>query len=219
MKLIPAVTCLLATWSAVIAVGGAADDKDKAKAYVVTMKTTEGVIELELNREKAPGTVDNFLAYAKDGYYEGTLILRVEKGYVVQGGGYHRDKEGRVTPKSTGDRKAIKSEAGNGLANSKGTIAAARGRGADSAKSEFFINLVDNPELNHPKPAGTGYTVFGKVTKGMDVLENLARAKVGEGTLFLPKRDGDKTVYDEVKVPFVPAKDIVIERVDAVPKG
>jgi cyclophilin family peptidyl-prolyl cis-trans isomerase len=198
-----------------------ADDKDKDKKfkfYVVEVKTTEGALELELNREKAAVTVDNFLAYAKDGFYEGTLIHRVEKGHVVQGGGFERAEDGLRRPKSLKDKKPIKSEAGNGLKNKRGAIAAARWRGPDTAFAEFFINLADNSQFDHPKPAGHGYTVFGKVTKGMEVIDKIAELEVSEGSVVFTKMEDEKEVDDAVKVPFVPKKDIVIEKVSVLSK-
>ena len=201
----------------------AADDKnkeDKPKIYIATMETSLGVIELELNREKAKETVDNFLKYVRDGYYEDTVFHRVEKGYIVQGGGFRKDSKGRYVPKSTGDRKPIKTQAGNGLKNEKGTIAAARWADKkDSAKSEFYFNLAHNKHLDEPLPAGSGFTVFGKITKGMDVLEKMAAVEVRDnGVIHLPRDKDKKKEYDDYSVPFLPKVDLVIKKISVEPK-
>ena len=173
-----------------------------------------------MNREKAKETVDNFLKYARSGYYEGTLFHRVEKGYIVQGGGFRKNRKGDYVPKDTGDRKAVKSQANNGLLNTKGTIAAARcANNKDSAKSEFYINIADNKALDEPLPAGSGFTVFGKVTKGMDVVETIGALEVRKkAVLRLPRKKDKKVVYDDYKVDFLPKEDVVIKKVTVKPK-
>jgi len=141
----------------------------------VTLETTKGTITLELNEEKAPETVKNFLQYVKDGHYDGTVFHRVIDGFMIQGGGFTKD----MTQKKT--RDAIRNEAMNGLKNLRGTIAMARTMVVDSATSQFFINLVDNSFLDfqNPTPQGFGYAVFGKVTDGMDVVDSIAKVKTG----------------------------------------
>ena len=147
----------------------------------VIIRTSMGDIVLELDRSKAPITVDNFLQYASDGFYSGTIFHRVIDGFMIQGGGFTE----AFIQKQT--RATIKNEADNGLRNSRGTIAMARTSAPDSATAQFFINLVDNHFLNHTAPTqrGWGYAVFGKVTKGMDVVDNIAKvrtaAKNGHG--------------------------------------
>lgn len=216
----PAAFVLTLAAMVIASVPDAGAQDDKTKVYLARMETSLGVIELELDREKAKETVDNFLAYARDGYYDGTLFHRVEKDYIVQGGGYQRNKDGECRPKGTGDRKPVKSQAGNGLKNGKGTIAAARHAGdKDSAKSEFYFNLADNGQLDEPFPAGSGFTVFGKIVSGMEVLEKIAAAELQkEGVLRLPRKDGDKTVYDDYKVGFLPKEDIVLRKVSVEAK-
>ena len=144
----------------------------------VTMETNKGVITLELDREKAPDSVKNFVTYAKSGHYDGTIFHRVIPGFMIQGGGFDSSMQQKDT------NPPIKNEAANGLKNDKGTVAMARTNVPDSATSQFFINVKDNDFLNHtsPTPQGWGYAVFGKVTDGMDVvesIENVATANKG----------------------------------------
>ena len=141
----------------------------------VELKTNRGVIVLELYPDKAPKTVANFLQYVKDGHYNGTTFHRVIDGFMIQGGGF--DKEMRQKP----TRAPVASEAGNGLKNDNGTIAMARTPDPHSASAQFFINLKNNDFLNfrEPTPQGYGYTVFGKVVSGMDVVEKLAKVPTG----------------------------------------
>lgn len=137
----------------------------------VVVSTSQGDITLELYPDKAPKSVANFLQYVRDGFYDGTLLHRAIPGYLVQGGLYTRD----LQPKRT--RSAVPSEADNGLSNLRGTVAVARGADPNSGTAQFFVNLVDNRRLDF---AGTqsgltwGYTVFGKVLKGMDVVDKIA---------------------------------------------
>ncbi|MDA0754958.1 MAG: peptidylprolyl isomerase [Proteobacteria bacterium] len=137
----------------------------------VTIKTSLGDIELELDGEKAPITVENFVSIANSGYYAGTIFHRVINGFMVQGGGLNAD----MSNKSTGTAP-IQNEANNGLANDRGTIAMARTMEPHSATGQFFINHKDNSFLNHTgeNPQGWGYAVFGKVTEGMDVVDAIA---------------------------------------------
>jgi peptidyl-prolyl cis-trans isomerase B (cyclophilin B) len=135
----------------------------------VTMETSKGIITLELDTEKAPESVENFVAYARSGHYDGTVFHRVIPGFMIQGGGFTPDMQQKPT------NPPIKNEAANGLKNDKGTIAMARTSVPDSATAQFFINVKDNGFLNHtsPTPQGWGYAVFGKVTDGMDVVESI----------------------------------------------
>ncbi|MGE0081483.1 MAG: peptidylprolyl isomerase [Thiohalomonadaceae bacterium] len=137
---------------------------------MIRINTNYGAIELELDAEKAPVTVENFLTYAREGFYNGTLFHRVIDGFMIQGGGMLPgmiDKRGEHAP--------IKNEADNGLKNDRGTIAMARTMDPHSATSQFFINVNDNSFLNFRAPTrdGWGYCVFGKVTKGMDVVDKI----------------------------------------------
>ena len=140
-----------------------------------TMETTMGTITLELDEAKAPETVANFVRYAKDGHYDGTIFHRVIDGFMIQGGGFTKDMNQKET------REPIRNEAMNGLKNLRGTIAMARTMVVDSATSQFFINLVDNSFLDfqNPTPQGFGYAVFGKVVDGMEVVDQIAKVKTG----------------------------------------
>ena len=139
------------------------------------VETSMGTITLELNEEKAPVTVANFVAYATSGHYDGTIFHRVIDGFMIQGGGFTKEMNQKPT------RAPIRNEAMNGLKNVRGSIAMARTNVVDSATSQFFINLVDNDFLNFtsPTPQGFGYAVFGKVTDGMDVVDQIAKVKTG----------------------------------------
>jgi peptidyl-prolyl cis-trans isomerase A (cyclophilin A) len=137
----------------------------------VLLHTSQGDITLELYPDKAPKSVANFLQYVRDGFYNGTLLHRAIPGYLVQGGLYTRD----LQPKRT--RPAVASEADNGLSNLRGTVAVARGADPNSGTAQFFFNLVDNRRLDFVgSQSGLtwGYAVFGKVTKGMDVVDKIA---------------------------------------------
>lgn len=143
----------------------------QAGSPTVVMKTSMGMIKIELNEAKAPITVKNFLAYVDDGFYDGTIFHRVIDGFMIQGGGFTAD----MTQKPT--QPPIKNEAGNGLKNLRGTIAMARTNVVDSATAQFFINVVDNDFLNHQNETaqGFGYTVFGQVVEGMDVVDKIKK--------------------------------------------
>ncbi|MDR1857445.1 MAG: peptidyl-prolyl cis-trans isomerase [Desulfovibrio sp.] len=142
-------------------------------AVPVVLETTSGEIWLELDAEKAPKTVANFLKYVDDGFYGNTLFHRVIPGFMIQGGGMSPKME----EKDTG--APIANEADNGLPNARGTIAMARTGDPHSATAQFFINLVDNDFLNHSAPTteGWGYCVFGKVVDGMDIVDKIAKVK------------------------------------------
>lgn len=145
---------------------------EKGGNPVVLIKTSKGDIKVELYKEKAPISVENFLSYVNDGYYSGTIFHRVIKNFMIQGGGFTADMK-QKSPKDP-----IKNEAKNGLSNSKGTLAMARTAVVDSATSQFFINHADNKFLDH----GTrdyGYAVFGKVIEGMDIVDKIAIVPTG----------------------------------------
>jgi len=141
----------------------------------VTIETTHGNIVIELNDDKAPETVKNFLNYVNSGHFDGTIFHRVIPNFMIQGGGFMPG----MSEKSNED--AIKNEADNGLSNDRGTVAMARTNDPHSATSQFFINHNDNGFLNHTAPTGTGwgYCVFGKVTDGMDVVDAIAAVSTG----------------------------------------
>ncbi|NJM37045.1 MAG: peptidyl-prolyl cis-trans isomerase [Akkermansiaceae bacterium] len=139
-----------------------------AKVSKVRLKTSKGDIVLELNAEKAPITVKNFLSYVNKKHYDGTVFHRIIDGFMIQGGGFTQKGE-TLTEKETGD--GIVNEGQNGLKNDRGTIAMARTNDPNSATAQFFINVVDNAALNYP--SNGGYAVFGKVVEGMDVVDKI----------------------------------------------
>ena len=142
---------------------------------MIRFTTTKGVFDVELNPKAAPKTVANFETYVKEGFYNGTIFHRVIDGFMIQGGGFTRDMNQKPT------RAPIRNEAMNGLKNKRGTIAMARTSVIDSATSQFFINLVDNDFLDFSAPTaqGFGYAVFGEVTDGMGVVDQIAKVKTG----------------------------------------
>ena len=139
----------------------------------VKLHTNHGVITLELDADKAPLTVANFLAYVESGHYNNTVFHRVIDGFMIQGGGF----EPGMTQKPTGEQ--IKNEADNGLKNERGTVAMARTQDPHSATAQFFINVVDNARLDYPSFDGNGYAVFGKVVEGMDVVDKIKEVPTG----------------------------------------
>jgi peptidyl-prolyl cis-trans isomerase A (cyclophilin A) len=147
---------------------------------IVMMETSKGTIEIELNRGRAPITVKNFVQYVNDGFFNGLCFHRIIKRFMIQGGGFTAAGEHKDT------RDPIQIESRNGLKNEKGTIAMARTSDPDSASSQFFINTVTNANLNYPSFDGYGYTVFGKVVSGMDVVEEIENAATG--TKMTPHR-------------------------------
>lgn len=158
----------------------------------VELKTNMGNITLELYADKAPQSVENFLQYVKDGHYNGTIFHRVISSFMIQGGGFTPDFNQKQT------RGPIRNEAGNGLKNTLGTVAMARTPDPHSATAQFFINTADNAFLNFTAPTqqGFGYAVFGKVVKGMEVVNKIARVATGTRP---PHSD-------------VPLKPVIIER-------
>ena len=144
----------------------------------VLVKTTLGDIVIELYPDKAPKTVDNFLKYVDDGFYNGTIFHRVIGGFMIQGGGMTAELyKGQSRPKA--NRAPIELESQNGLKNDTGWVAMARTSVPNSATSQFFINVADNHSLNHPNPDGHGYAVFGKVVEGMSTVEAIKKVRTG----------------------------------------
>lgn len=168
-------------------------DKDLT---MVIIRTTFGDITLELDAERAPRTVENFLNYAREGFYDGTIFHRVIENFMIQGGGFDTD----MRQKPTGE--PIENEADNGLTNDFGTIAMARTMDPHSATAQFFINVKDNDFLNHrgKDMQGWGYAVFGRVTDGTDVLEKIRAVDTGSHG---PHQD-------------VPKEAVIIEKVEVV---
>ncbi len=136
---------------------------------MVELRTNHGEIVVEVFADKAPKSAENFVQYVKDGHYDGTVFHRVIDGFMIQGGGF----DAKMKQKST--RAPIENEAKNGLKNQPGTLAMARTADPHSASSQFFINLVPNTFLDYPSRDGWGYAVFGKVVKGMDVVEKIGK--------------------------------------------
>ncbi len=160
---------------AALAVAAAADNPQ------VVLDTSMGPITVELDPAKAPVTVDNFLKYVDSGYYDGLVFHRVMPGFMIQGGGL----DDQLNEKSTGQRPPIRNEGSNGLKNERGTVAMARTRDANSATSQFFINLVDNGRNLGPGGVDEyGYAVFGKVIDGMDVVDKIAQEPTGKRKLM-----------------------------------
>lgn len=146
----------------------------------VSLTTNFGEIVLELEAEKAPKSVGNFLTYVNAGFYDGTIFHRVIDGFMIQGGGFTEAVERKTT------RPPIENEAANGLKNERGTIAMARTSDPHSATAQFFINVVDNDFLNHTAPSGRGwgYAVFGRVVEGMDVVDKIRVVETGARAPF-----------------------------------
>lgn len=161
---------------------------------MIRFTTNKGVIDIELDHEHAPKSSANFEQYVRDGFYDGTIFHRVIKGFMIQGGGFERGMKEKAT------RAPIENEAANGLKNNKYTIAMARTSDPHSASSQFFINVADNDFLNHtaPNPQGWGYAVFGKVTAGQNVVDEIARVPTSTRGFY-----GD-----------VPVDDILIEKAE-----
>ncbi|SPR96182.1 peptidylprolyl isomerase [Cupriavidus taiwanensis] len=158
----------------------------------VQLQTNKGVITLELDAEKAPKTVENFLSYVRKGHYDNTIFHRVIKNFMIQGGGFEPGMKQKDTD------APIENEAGNGLKNDRYTVAMARTNAPHSATAQFFINVVDNDFLNFssPTPQGFGYAVFGKVVDGTDVVEQIKGVRTGSSGFHQD----------------VPLEDVVIEK-------
>ena len=139
----------------------------------VDLRTNMGTVRIELYPEKAPKSVENFLKYVRDGHYDGTVFHRVIPGFMVQGGGFTLDMKQKPT------RPPVPIESKNGLKNEVGTVAMARTSDPNSATSQFFINVNNNTFLNYPGQDGNGYTVFGKVVDGMDVVNKITAVPTG----------------------------------------
>ena len=163
---------------------------------MVKLQTNLGTITLELDAEKAPKTVENFLAYVKAGHYDNTIFHRVIKNFMIQGGGFEPGMQQKPT------NAPIENEAANGLKNKRGTIAMARTNDPHSATAQFFINVVDNDFLDFKSPSGSGwgYCVFGQVVEGMDVVDQIKAV-----------RTGSKGFHQDV-----PVDDVVIEKAEVV---
>ena len=154
-------------------------DSEPKGGPVVLMSTSMGEVKIELYEKEAPETVKNFLAYVNDKFYDGTIFHRVIPGFMIQGGGFTAAMEQKPT------KSPIKNEAGNGLKNDTGTIAMARTSDPDSATAQFFINVKSNDFLNRDKAQdGMGYTVFGKVIEGMDVVRKIEQVQTSRKGMY-----------------------------------
>lgn len=171
LKRIISICALSVFLSSGLGVASAADRP--AKNPVVIMETSMGNVKIQLDPQKAPVSVQNFLDYVKNGFYNGTIFHRVIPGFMIQGGGFTAEMKQKAT------KAPIKNEGGNGLKNDRGTIAMARTGNPDSATAQFFINVVNNDSLNRPSPDGFGYAVFGKVTEGMNVVDKIVQVPTG----------------------------------------
>jgi peptidyl-prolyl cis-trans isomerase B (cyclophilin B) len=189
---------LFAFFAIVLSLGsGAAETSPNP---LVEVRTNMGTFVLELYPENAPKSVENFLQYVKDGHYNGTIFHRVIPNFMIQGGGFTPNFEEKPT------RPAIKNEAGNGLRNGYGMVSMARTADPHSASAQFFINVAENPTLDFKAPTkeGYGYTPFGRVAKGMDVVERIVKVPTGPGKP--PHQD-------------VPKKPVIIERMQIITPG
>lgn len=168
----PRILAAVAGFSALL-MADFAPAQDTDPKPVVVIDSSAGAITVELDRAKAPISVENFLKYVDKGFYDGLTFHRVIPGFMIQGGGM-TETNNRLAEKKDGAFPPIKNESGNGLSNARGTIAMARTNDPNSATSQFFINLVDNANLDN---YGGGYAVFGKVTEGMDVVDAIAKVE------------------------------------------
>lgn len=162
----------------------------------VELKTNLGIITVELYPDKAPQTVKNFLDYVQSDFYKGTVFHRVIAGFMIQGGGFTRTFEQKST------RDPVEIESANGLKNNTGSIAMARTRNPNSATAQFFINVADNDFLNYSSPTmqGYGYAVFGKVVKGMDVVNRIVRVPTGKGGPFPTDVPQQEVVIEDIQI-------------------
>jgi peptidyl-prolyl cis-trans isomerase B (cyclophilin B) len=159
---------------------------------VIKLHTNHGTITLELDTDKAPKTVENFVAYVESGHYDNTIFHRVIDGFMIQGGGFEPGMKQKAT------RDPIENEAKNGLKNARGSIAMARTSAPHSASAQFFINVSDNGFLDYPGQDGWGYCVFGRVAEGMEVVDKIRAVKTGRNGFHQD----------------VPVEDVIIERAE-----
>jgi peptidyl-prolyl cis-trans isomerase B (cyclophilin B) len=190
-----------AVMAAIALTAGMASAQNKKVNPVVVLETNKGIIEVELNEAKAPISTQNFLYYVDNKFYDGLIFHRVISNFMIQGGGFTPDMSQKQ------GKPPIENEAGNGLTNDKYTIAMARTSDVNSATSQFFINTKDNGFLNHKDNTaqGFGYAVFGKVVKGMDIVDAIDKTKTGE-------KNGFKDV------PMEPVSIVKAYRKEAAPK-
>ncbi|ROO23928.1 peptidylprolyl isomerase [Salinisphaera orenii] len=188
--LLAAVT--VAAPSVVLADDTTSQSKNKEDPMVV-MHTNRGDIEIAVHEDKAPVTAENFLKYVRDGFYDGTIFHRVIPGFVIQGGGFTKDYDRKKT------RDPIENESDNGLNNDRATLSMARTNDPDSATSQFFINLSDNPPLNAGRDRA-GYAVFAEVTSGMDVVDEIADVPTGSAGPFRQDAPQQPVVIESAEI-------------------
>lgn len=181
----------LLSMSLTAGIAGAQEPETLADPQVRVI-TSAGAFVLELNRDRAPFTVENFLSYAREGFYEGTVFHRVIQGFVAQAGGYTTDLMEKPAERS------VVNESGNGLSNRRGSVGLARNIDPHSGNAQFYINLADNVDLN-PRPTRWGYTVFGTVIEGMEIVDEIGHVPTGPAGSF------DRNV---------PVESIVIQRIE-----
>tara|TARA_E500000178_G_scaffold203355_1_gene201012 strand:- start:857 stop:1453 length:597 start_codon:yes stop_codon:yes gene_type:complete len=172
IKQLTVIFVMMGLWVCVAQSDESEQHKERKQMKVI-MKTSMGDIQLALDAEKAPKTVENFLQYVKKGHYTDTIFHRVMDGFMIQGGGFTADMQQKPAPET------VENEAANGLANATGTIAMARTMDPHSASAQFFINVNDNTFLNYPGQDGWGYCVFGEVVEGMDVVNQIKGVATG----------------------------------------
>jgi peptidyl-prolyl cis-trans isomerase B (cyclophilin B) len=195
MKLIHIVLAILLVGLCVLPAQAASNHATKGKMKMVKLHTNQGVITLQLDAEKAPATVKNFLEYVNSGFYSNTIFHRVIPNFMIQGGGFEPGLQQKPT------NAPIKNEAANGLKNDIYTIAMARTGDPHSATAQFFINTKNNGFLDYPGQDGWGYCVFGKVVEGMDVVDAIGKVQTGNsrGYQDVPREDVVITKAEEIK--------------------
>jgi len=193
------------------AIPAAAEDVQVESAPTqVRLKTNHGEILLELDAKKAPITAKNFIKYVGEKHYDGTVFHRVMDGFMIQGGGFALDGEKILERKTSG--QGIKNESDNGLKNLRGTIAMARTADPNSARAQFFINVVDNPMLDYP--SNGGYAVFGKVIEGMDVVDKIKGVQTGVSKIVMLHPQSGESL--EMPAQNVPVEPVVIQSAEVV---
>ena len=167
----------LLIWTGLTAGMAGAQEPEALSDPQVRFETSLGAFVMELDRDRAPLTVENFLTYVREGYYEGTVFHRVIQGFVAQGGGFTANMQEKSPERS------VVNESGNGLSNLRGTVGLARTNAPHSGNAQFYINLDDNTDLN-PRPTRWGYTVFGTIVEGMEVVDEIGHVPTGAGGTF-----------------------------------
>lgn len=174
-------------------VSGAQEIPGASLGPQVRVHTNRGAFVLQLNQERAPMTVENFLTHVAEGHYEGTIFHRVILGFLAQAGGFTQDMQQKPVS------RAVVNESGNGLSNARGTVGLARTNEPHSGNAQFYINLVDNIELN-PRPTRWGYAVFGEVTEGMEIVDEIGYTPTGAAGEFVEHVPVDPVVIERIEV-------------------